>query len=210
MHAQSQRTWTLTFFALAVVWAAVGFLMWSTSEQVSNPDKVLALMQDAPWRDNPNLNDRLRLAYLDRVIASQNRLDFQQRREFRDEGEEAQLAFFDTLTETEQHHYADGTVKPHLNKVVNILDKMSADTRKSITARLRRETGGAPRSDREREGRGAGSAATSPPSQPQEGEFDDFIGLGLVMQYDEASARRKLEMGRMLENMQAFLQGFRR
>ena len=206
MHVQSQRTWTILLLALTGVWSAVAFFMWRTDDQVSDPEKVLALMQDAPWRDNPNLNEERRRVYLDRVIASQNLLDFQQRRDFRDDGEEAQLAFFDTLTESEQHHYADGTVKPHLNKVVGILDKMSVETRQSLASRLRRETTGSsqqnPKPRRDNDG-GA-------PAPPKEGELDDFLGLGLVIQYDEASPRRKLEMGRMLENMQAFLQGFRR
>lgn len=195
--------------ALTGVWSAVALYMWSTDDEVSHPEKVLTLMQEAPWRDNPNLNAERRLAYLDRVIASQNQLDYQQRRDFRDEGEEAQMAFFDTLTESEQHHYADGTVKPHLNKVVNILDKMSVETRQSIASRLRRETGAA-RSDRERDNRAPAPGTTPPANAPKEGEFDDFLGIGLALQYDEATPRRKIEMGRMLENMQAFLQGFRR
>jgi len=43
-----------------------------------------------------------------------------------------------------------------------------------------------------------------------EGEFDDMIGFGLEMQYRDAKPAKKLEMAQMLENMQAFLQGFRR
>ena len=247
MHPQAQRTWIWIVAVLAGVWSGIAVFMWVTSDQVSNPEKVLALMAEAPWRDNPNLKDSLRQAYLDRVIASQNLLDFSQRRDLRDEGDEAVTAFFDTLTEPEQHRYADGTVKPFLNKVVKILDSMSVETRRNITARLRKETGaggGRGGRDRERErregpvpatpaaepapantgtGTGTGATATAPAAAastpppepaktpaPKEGEFDDFIGLGLEMQYQEAPARRKLEMGQMLENMQAFLQGFRR
>lgn len=231
MHPQAQRTWIWIAAVLTVAWSAIGALMWVTADQVSNPEKVVALMAEAPWRNNPNLKDSLRQAYLDRVIASQNLLDFSQRRDLRDEGHDAVMAFFDSLSEAEQHRYADGTVKPFLNKVVKILDSMSVETRKSITARLRRETGGGSgRGERQRERQDAndagaaptqpstaGNSASSPPptepakaATPKEGEFDDFIGLGLEMQYQEATARRKLEMGQMLENMQAFLQGFRR
>jgi hypothetical protein len=202
------RTWTFIFLFLACTWTAVAVVMWSTDDQISDPEKVLGLMQAAPWRDNPNLNDSLRSAYLERVITSQNLLDFSQRRDLREEGEVAVREFFDSLSESEQHRYADGTVGHHLKKVVNILDQMSPETRKSITARLRRETGGRGEKPKDKEG--------IPPSDPAkpvgsvEGEFDDMIGFGLEMQFRDAKPAKKLEMAQMLENMQAFLQGFRR
>jgi hypothetical protein len=203
---QLNRTWTSILIFLAGLWSAVAAVMWTTEDRISYPEKVLELMREAPWRDNPNLNDSLRSAHLERVIASQNLLDFSQRRDLREEGEAELRAFFDSLTEAEQNRYADGTVEHHLKKVVRILEAMSPETRRSITARLRRETGGRADKGREREG----AAATPKPAETVEGEFDDMIGFGLEMQYRDAKPAKKLEMAQMLENMQAYLQGFRR
>lgn len=202
------RTWIQILIFLAGTWTAVAVVMWMTEDQVSHPEKVLALMQAAPWQENPNLNDGLRAEYLERVIASQNRLDFSQRRDIREEGEATLRTFFDSLTEKEQHRYADGTVEHHLKKVVNILEAMSPETRRSITARLRRETGGRGEKEKSKDEKPPGDAAKAEGSV--EGEFDDMIGFGLEMQYRDSTPAKKLEMAQMLENMQAFLQGFRR
>ena len=202
------RTWIQILIFLAGTWTAVAVVMWMTEDQVSHPDKVLGLMQAAPWQENPNLNDVLRAEYLERVIASQNRLDFSQRRDIREEGEATLRTFFDSLTEKEQHRYADGTVEHHLKKVVNILEAMSPETRRSITARLRRETGGRGEKEKSKDEKPPGDAAKAEGSV--EGEFDDMIGFGLEMQYRDSTPAKKLEMAQMLENMQAFLQGFRR
>jgi hypothetical protein len=202
------RTWTLILIFLAGTWTAVAVVMWLTEDQISDPEKVLTLMQAAPWQENPNLNDELRSTYLERVIVSQNLLDFSQRRQIREEGEATLQAFFDSLSEKEQHRYVDGTVEHHLKKVVKILDDMSPETRKSITARLRRETGGRGEKSKAKDDKSPSDPAK--PSGTVEGEFDDMIGFGLEMQYRDATPAKKLEMAQMLENMQAFLQGFRR
>lgn len=201
------RTWTAIALGLAAAWSVVAAVMWLTEDQVSSPDKVLGLMQNAPWHANPNLNDALRLAHLERVIANQNRLDFDQRRRLREDGEETLKSFFDSLSEAEQHRYADGTVEPHLRKVLRILDSMKPEDRRAIAARLRRETGGR-FSSAAREERPANAESDRPPVE--EGEFDDMLGFGLEMRYRDSPPARKLEMAQMLENMQAFLQGFRR
>lgn len=202
------RTWTLVLIFVACTWTAVAVVMWSTENQVSDPEKVMALMQGAPWEENPNLNAGLRSDYLERVIASQNLLDFSQRRDLREEGEAVVGTFFDSLTEPEQHRYADGTVEHHLKKVITILEQMSPETRKSISARLRRETGG--RSEKPKNPEDKRATESAAPKGSVEGEFDDMIGFGLEMQYRDSKPAKKLEMAQMLENMQAFLQGFRR
>lgn len=201
-------TWTRILIFLVGTWTVVGMVMWWTEDQVSHPEKVLTLMQAAPWVQNPNLNDGLRSAYLERVIANQNLLDFSQRRQIREEGEATLQAFFDSLSAQEQARYADGTVEHHLKKVVNILEAMSPETRKSITARLRRETGG--RGEKAKTKEDKTPTGPAPSAGSVEGEFDDMIGFGLEMQFRDATPAKKLEMAQMLENMQAFLQGFRR
>ncbi len=204
------RTWTVIAICLAGAWSVVAVVMWLTKDQVSSPDEVLDLMQNAPWHANPTHNDSLRLAYLEQIITNQNRLDFDQRRRLREDGEEVLKTFFDGLSEAEQRRYADGTVEPHLRRVVRILDSMKPEDRRAIAARLRRESGG--RLSRA----GGGDRSDDRPASaengrpPEEDELDDMIGFGLEMQYHDASPARKLEMAQMLENMLAFLQGFRR
>ncbi len=214
------RTWTLIAFCLACAWTGVAAVMWLTGDQVSTPDKVLALMQNAPWHANPNLNDTLRAVHIDKVVASQNRLDFDQRRRMREDGEETLRTFFDSLSEPEQHRYVDGTVEQHLRKVLRILDSMKPEELRTVTARLRREAGGrfanaSRERDRQRDGERradgeAGSVEGDTGERPASEGFDDMLSFGLEMQYRDATPDRKLEMAQMLENMQAFLQGFRR
>jgi len=195
--------------ALAIIWAAVGAVMWLTADQVSSPERVLAALNDPPWKTHPNLRDDLRVAALDKIIALQNRLDLDQRRRLREDGEEVMKAFFDSLSDSEKHQYVDGTVEPSLRKVVSILDAMKPEDRKAISARLRREFGrrpGAPRTERRPED-GSPQNATDP--APSDG-LEEWLGLGLEMQYQDATIERKLEMAQMFENVQAFLQGFRR
>jgi hypothetical protein len=203
------RTWTSVLIFVTCTWTAVAVVMWSTEDQVSSPEKVMALMQAAPWLENPNLNDGIRSAYLEQVIASQNLLDFSERRDFREGGETVMKSFFDSLSEAEQHRYADGTVEQHLKKVIAFLEQMSPETRKSIAARLRRETGGRGDKPKEKEGSGPSSSGGAQAGSV-EGDLDEMIGFGLEMQYRDAKPIKKLEMAQMLENMQAFLQGFRR
>jgi hypothetical protein len=212
-----KRIWTIVFLSLLAMWALVGVVMWSTSGSISDPDKVLRLMETAPWLENPNLREDLRKSHLEAVIHSQNLLDFEQRRRLREDGEEQVRTFFESLSPEAQARYADGTVGHHLRKVLQILENTSPETRRSIAARLRRETGRGGRAegrgDRPANGQAAppsagGSSGTVEGSQTD--EFDDMIGFGLEMQYHDSSPARKLEMGQMVDNMQAFLQGFRR
>lgn len=206
------RTWTLIGFALGSIWLAVAGVMWVTEDKVSHPEKVLGLMAKAPWLDHPNLNESLRAAHIDKVVQSQNRLDFDQRRKLREDGDATLKAFLESMSEPEQHRYVDGTVEPFLQKVLKIIDSMTPETRKSIAARLRRETGGR-QAGGGREGRRDGEGASIEGERrggSGESEFDDMLSFGLEMQYRDAVPAKKLEMAQMLENLQAFLQGFRR
>jgi hypothetical protein len=203
------RTWSWIGITLAAVWLLVAAVMWLTEDQVSDPEKVLGQMEAAPWRDNPNLNDTLRAAYIDKVVISQNRLDFDQRRRLREEGEATLKAFVESMSEAEQHRYVDGTVEPFLKKVLRIIDTMTPEARKSIAARLRRETGGRQGGGKGAEGRKAEKEDSGRPPA-DESELDEMLSFGLELQYRDATPAKKLEMAQMLENLQAFLQGFRR
>ncbi len=203
------RTWSWIGITLAAVWLLVAAVMWLTEDQISDPEKVLGQMEAAPWRDHPNLNDPLRAAYIDKVVISQNRLDFDQRRRLREEGEATLKAFVESMSEAEQHRYVDGTVEPFLKKVLRIIDTMTPEARKSIAARLRRETGGRQSGGKGAEGRkGEKEDSGRPPAD--ESELDEMLSFGLELQYRDATPAKKLEMAQMLENLQAFLQGFRR
>jgi hypothetical protein len=204
------RTWTLIGIALASIWLAVAVVMWATDDQVSHPEKVLGLMETAPWLENPNLNASLRGAYIDKVVKSQTRLDFDQRRRLREDGDATLKAFLESMSEPEQHRYVDGTVEPFLQKVLKIIDSMTPETRKSIAARLRRETGGRQAGPGKEGSREGASLEGERRGGSEESEFDDMLSFGLEMQYRDAVPAKKLEMAQMLENLQAFLQGFRR
>lgn len=192
------RTWLTILITMACAWSTVAALMWWTRDSVSSPEETLALMQAVPWQENPNLNDALRSAYLEKIIHKQNLLDVIQRRSFREDGTETIKSFFDTLSETEQHHYVDSTALRHLQRVVRTLNAIDPEERKAIASRLRRFMG-----------RPAENSSNGDNNKKNE-SLEEWLGIGLEMQYHDSTAAKKLEMAEMLESMESFLQGFRR
>ena len=51
-----QRLWLQVAAFLALVWAGVAAVMWVTEDSVFSPEKTLALMEQAPWFADADLD----------------------------------------------------------------------------------------------------------------------------------------------------------
>lgn len=134
-----QRFWFQIAAFLALVWAGVGVVMWMTEDSVFSSEKTLALMENAPWYANEDLAESKRKTYLDKVIHSVIKLDFNQRSTMREDGLEAMDHFFKSLSDEEKNEYVDRTVEPNIAAVLKGLEKLPAEERRRIIGGFQRE-----------------------------------------------------------------------
>lgn len=138
MTAKHQRLWLTVAALLLLIWGAVALVMHLTVDHVSWPEKVTALMDNAPWQAAAPTSTA-RGAYLDEVIANVNRLDLQQTRRLREIGQPSIDRFFATLNEEEQKIYVNKTIERHFEAIERGIKLLSTDERKRMIARLRND-----------------------------------------------------------------------
>ena len=97
--------------ALAVIWIAVGVVLHVTEPYVVTPEKILALVQQAPWKGGKKPGTAERKAFLEKVVEQITRLDLEQARRMRDDGQAATEDFFMDLTDGEQKWFVAQTVE---------------------------------------------------------------------------------------------------
>lgn len=195
-----QRFWLQIAAFLVLVWGVLGVVMWSTEDSVFTPEKTLALMSDAPWLADESTGHEQRMQYLDKVITSVIKLDFNQRNTMREDGEETMNAFFKSLTDEERSEYIGRTVEENFKAVMKGIDKLPAEERRRIIGSIHREM--------------KKKAANSPEMQimldQDTAGFERNFNKEMSFFFKEAPLSAKLEMAPMLEGMQARMQGMRR
>lgn len=191
-----QRFWFQVAAFLALVWAGVGVVMWVTEDSVFSPEKTLALMANAPWHAD---EDAPRKAYLDKVINSVIKLDFNQRSEMREEGLETIDQFFKSLTDEEKGEYVGRTVEENFKAVMKGLEKLPAVDRRRIIGGIQREM--------------KKKASKNPEMQmmldQSPADFEKSFTKDMGLFFKEAPLSMKLEMAPMMEAMQGRMQGMR-
>lgn len=194
-----QRFWLQTGAFLLLVWGVLGVVIWATEDSVFTPEKTLALMQDAPWLEDENLGHEQRMQYLDKVITSVIKLDFNQRDTMRDDGPETVSRFFKSLTDEERGEYIGRTVAENFKAVMKGIDKLPAEERRRIVGSIHREM--------------KKKAANNPEMQllldQDTASFERNFTKEMTFFFKEAPLAAKLEMAPMLEGMQARMQGIR-
>lgn len=197
------RHWFFALAFIALVWTTVAAVMHLTEDQVSSPAKVLNLMAHAPWLTDDAGTDAppaARQDFIDRVIANLNRLDFEQRRQVREEGGDVPQKFYDSLTREERSSYVDRTVQKHFDAVIKGFKAMSPEDRKQITARVRRDIR-APR---------AGDSTGGARNESDQKLFDDFFDIGIEDYLKNATTEEKMKLAPVIEDMHSRMQGFGR
>jgi hypothetical protein len=192
-----QRFWFQVVAFLALVWAGVGLVMWITEDSVFSPEKTLELMADAPWIADEDLAAAPRKAYLDKVITSVIRLDFNQRSEMREDGLETMDRFFKSLTDEEKSTYVGRTVEENFKAVMKGLEKLPVEDRRRIIGGIQREM--------------KKKAANNPDMQmildQDAASFEKSFTKDAGLFFKEAPLSIKLEMAPMFEIMQGRMQG---
>ena len=194
-----QRFWFQVAAFLALVWAGVGVVMWVTEDSVFSSEKTLALMAKAPWLADEDLSEAKRKAYLDKVINSVIRLDFNQRSTMREDGLETMDRFFKSLTEEEKGEYVNRTVEENFKAVMKGLEKLPVEDRRRIIGGIHREM--------------KKKAAKNPEMQmildQDAASFEKSFTKDMGLFFKEAPLSMKLEMAPMFEGMQGRMQGMR-
>lgn len=194
-----QRFWFQVAAFLALVWAGVGVVMWVTEDSVFSSEKTLALMANAPWLADEDLADAPRKAYLDKVINSVIKLDFNQRSSMREDGLETMDLFFKSLTDEEKGQYVNRTVEENFKAVMKGLEKMPVEDRRRIIGGIQREM--------------KKKASKNPEMQmmldQSPADFEKSFTKDMGLFFKEAPLSMKLEMAPMLEGMQGRMQGMR-
>lgn len=194
-----QRFWFQVAAFLVLVWAGVGVVMWVTEDSVFSSEKTLALMANAPWLDNEDYADAPRKAYFNKIVASVLKLDFNQRSEMREDGQETMERFFKSLTDEEKGEYVSRTVEENFKAVMKGLDKMPPEDRRRIIGGIQREL--------------KKKATKNPEMQmildQSPAEFEKSFTKDMGLFFKEAPLSMKLEMAPMFEGMQGRMQGMR-
>lgn len=194
-----QRFWLQIVAFLILVWGAVAVVMWVTEDSVFSPEKTLALMERAPWFENEDFGHEQRQQYLDKVITSVIKLDFNQRGTMREDGLETMERFFKSLTDEEKGEYIGRTVEENFKAVMKGIEKLPADERRRIIGGIHREM--------------KKKAANNPGMQilidQDSTSFEKSFTKDMGLFFKEAPLSAKLEMAPMFEGMQARMQGLR-
>jgi len=194
-----QRFWFQVVAFLALVWVGVGVVMWVTEDSVFSSEKTLALMANAPWLADEDLAEGPLKAYLDKVINTVLKLDFNQRSSMREDGLETMDRFFKSLTDEEKGEYVNRTVEENFKAVMKGLEKLPVEDRRRIIGGIQREM--------------KKKSAKNPEMQmmldQDAASFEKSFSKDMGLFFKEAPLSMKLEMAPMLEAMQGRMQGMR-
>ncbi|HYF35366.1 MAG TPA: hypothetical protein VD994_08770 [Prosthecobacter sp.] len=192
---KNQRLWLTVAALLAAIWGGVAVVMHLTDDYVSWPEKVMDLMTETPWLNGKS--GQARQPYIDEVIANINRLDFQQNRRLREDGQELLNRFFDSLTPEEQKDYVNRTLERHFETISRGLKLMAPEERKRLVGRMRTDM----RAFR-------GNAKEEDRLSKQDQEFlDVMIEEDPILFLRELPTKTKMEIAPVIEGMVSRLQG---
>ncbi len=190
-----------TILALLAIWGGVSIVRSMTDAYVSSPEKVMELMDTAPWRaKGAKVDAGTRQQHLDKVANSAAMLTFAQRTALRDEHQEDIAMFYLDLTDSERQWMAQKTVEPFYKIVLKAFNTMPVEERRKIINGTRQQM--------KRDGRDIGGLERLVQDDPK--FWDRMAEEGIGTTYEKATPEHKLLLGPLLEELQRRVQGFRR
>lgn len=190
-----------TVLALIAIWSGVFLVRAYTDEYVSTPEKVMELINSAPWRKSSNKVDSgTRQQHLDKVAEAAAKLTFSQRTRLREENQEDIAFFYVELTDSERQWMAQKTVEPFYQTVLKAFNAMTKEDRRKIITSTRQQM--------KRDGRDIGTLEKVVQEDPQ--FWDRMAEEGIGSTYERATPEQKLMMGPLMEELQRRVQGIRR
>ena len=189
-----------TFVALAIIWSGVAVVMQVTDKYIVTPEKVMALVNDAPWKGGKKPRPDVRKAFLQKVADSVNKLDFEGQRRMREDGRNATEDFFFDLTEEERKWFVSQTVEKQFQQVMKTFKAMSLEERKKML--------NISRADMRKNGRDVESLDGL--IKENEKAFEIMTEQGIGDYYSQGSDKRKLQLAPLLSELQSRMLGGRR
>ena len=188
------------FIALALIWSGVAVVMHITDGYIVTPEKIIALVKEAPWKGGKKPGVAERKAFLEQVVANINRLDFAQKSRLRDEGRNETEDFVFDLTEAERKWFLAQTVEQQFQSAMRTFKALSIEERRRIMT--------VSQADMRRNGRG--NEALDGLVKENDKVFETIIQNGVGEYYKEGDEKRKLLLAPLLEELQSRMQGGRR
>lgn len=190
----SSRALLVTLLALVAIWGAVAAVMNATDKHTSTPEKVLNLMAGASWLQEgaSDLSEAERRKQMEATIAQMNLLDFDQRRQMREDGQDVSDRYFNSLSKEEKSYFLEQTVEQHFKSVMKAFNAMSPDDRRKAVERARADMK-----------RNQGDQRGMERMQKEDAQaFEKMVEKGMGAYYEEASAETKMDLAPLLEEMQ--------
>ncbi|WP_050024862.1 hypothetical protein [Verrucomicrobium sp. BvORR034] len=190
----SSRTLLVTLLALVAIWGAVAAVMNATDKHTSTPEKVLNLMAGASWLQEgaSDLSEAERRKQMEATIAQMNLLDFDQRRQMREDGQDVSDRYFNSLSKEEKSYFLEQTVEQHFKSVMKAFNAMSPEDRRKAVERARADMK-----------RNQGDQRGMERMQKEDAQaFEKMVEKGMGAYYEEASAETKMDLAPLLEEMQ--------
>jgi hypothetical protein len=184
--------------ALVLIWTGVAAIMHATEKHTSSPEKVIKLVDDSPWLNGNDVSDAERQKHIDSVIASVNLLDFDQRKQMRQNDQEKWQAFMNSLSKEERTRFLQETVEQHFKSLMKAFNQMSHEERQKIVDQSLKDM-----KRQDAEGRNMDRL-----QQEDEKVFQSLVEKGLGTYYEDASAATKMDLAPLMEQMQQRMRGF--
>ena len=186
--------------ALAVIWGGVAIVFRATDSYIMTPEKVVLLVKEAPWKDHRKASKDERKAFLEKITAAVNKLDFEQQRLLREDGRNEIEDFALDLTDEERRWFISQTVEKQFVFVMKRFQSMGLEERKRTLDQTRAEM-----RKNNRDVDALDGLVTE-----NERAFETIIERGLEEYYNKGSDKRKMQMAPLLSELQRRMQGGRR
>ena len=192
------RPWLIALAALVPLWVAVAVVRHLTEDDISSPEETIGILAAAPWlsASGGTVSTTERAAHIENAIKNMNLLNFEQRRQVREEGADTVKRFFDSLTQVERKVYVDRTVQKAFDAVIKGFNAMTPEARKDMATRVRRDI---------RPNRGGANAQKL--ADEDQKLFDEFIDIGIEEYLKSASTDEKMKLAPAIEDMQTRIRG---
>jgi len=178
--------------ALVLIWSGVAAIMHATEKHTSSPEKVIGLVDQSPWLNGNDVSDAERRKHIDSIITSVNLLDFDQRKQMRENDHQKWDAFMKSLNKEERGHFLQETVEQHFKSVMKAFNEMSHEERQKIVDQSLKDM-----KRQEAEGRNIDRLQAE-----DEKVFHSVVEKGLGTYYEDASAETKMDLAPLMEQMQ--------
>ncbi len=178
--------------ALVLIWSGVAAIIRATESHTSSPEKVIGLVDKMPWLNGENISDEDRNKRLEELIANVNMLDFEQRKQMRQNDHAKWDHFMESLTKDERGHFLKETVEQHFKSVMKAFNQMTHEERQKIVEQSMKDM-----RRQEAEGRNIDRL-----QREDEQVFHSVVEKGLGAYYEEASSDTKMDLAPLMEQMQ--------